>query len=88
MNMFEMIESFPSQIKNQHNSLLDFQFDLSNYKDINNAMATAKKLNVPLQVTANLQQVLNSLIQSGKGKKDHSAILHYVETLAGLEVSK
>ena len=31
MNMFEMIESFPSQIKNQHNSLLDFQFDLSNY---------------------------------------------------------
>ena len=51
-------------------------------------MATAKKLNVPLQVTANLQQVLNSLIQSGKGKKDHSAILHYVEPLAGLEVSK
>ena len=38
MNMFEMIESFPSQIKNQHNSLLDFQFDLSNYKDINNVL--------------------------------------------------
>ena len=64
-----------------------FRIEL-HYKDINNAMATAKKLNVPLQVTANLQQVLNSLIQSGKGKKDHSAILHYVETLAGLEVSK
>ena len=51
-------------------------------------MATAKSLGVPIQVTANLQQILSSLMQSGKGKNDHSAILHYVESLSGVEVKK
>ena len=64
-----------------------FRIEL-HYKDINNAMSTAKSLGVPLQVTANLQQILSSLMQSGKGKNDHSAILHYVESLSGVEVKK
>jgi 2-hydroxy-3-oxopropionate reductase len=63
-----------------------FRIEL-HFKDINNAMATAKELNVPLQVTANLQQVLTSLIEMGDGKNDHSAILRYVERISGVEVS-
>ena len=56
------------------------------YKDINNAMETARELNVPLQVTANLQQVLTSLVVGGNGKDDHSGILKYVESVSGVEV--
>ena len=62
-----------------------FRIEL-HYKDINNAMETARALNVPLQVTANLQQVLTSLVVSGDGQNDHSGILRYVEQLAGVEV--
>jgi 2-hydroxy-3-oxopropionate reductase len=62
-----------------------FRIEL-HYKDINNAMATARELNVPLQVTANLQQVLGALVQSGDGANDHAAILKYVERLSGVEV--
>lgn len=62
-----------------------FRIEL-HYKDINNAMATARDLNVPLQVTANLQQVLGALVQWGEGTNDHAGILRYVEQLAGVEV--
>ena len=62
-----------------------FRIEL-HYKDINNAMETARELNVPLQVTANLQQVLTSLVVSGNGKDDHSGILKYVEAVSGVEV--
>jgi 2-hydroxy-3-oxopropionate reductase len=51
-------------------------------------MQAARELNVPLQVTANLQQVLASLVVAGDGKLDHSGILRYVERLAGVEVKK
>ncbi len=64
-----------------------FRIEL-HYKDINNAMETARALNVPLQVTANLQQVLTSLVVSGDGRNDHSGILRYVEQLAGVEVKE
>jgi len=57
-------------------------------KDVNNAMQTAKELQVPLQVTANLQQVLTALVADGKGKLDHSGILHFVEKNALVEVKK
>jgi len=57
------------------------------YKDINNAMQTANALDLPLQVTSNLQQVLAALMEWGKGKNDHSAILHYVEQLSGVTVT-
>ena len=64
-----------------------FRIEL-HYKDINNAMETAKALQIPLQVTANLQQVLTALVNSGDGGNDHSGILRYVEKLAGVEVRK
>jgi 2-hydroxy-3-oxopropionate reductase len=63
-----------------------FRIEL-HYKDINNAVQTANSLNLPLQVTANLQQVLAALMEWGKGKNDHSAILHYVEQLSGVIVT-
>ena len=59
-----------------------FRIEL-HYKDINNAVQTANSLNLPLQVTANLQQVLAALMEWGQGKDDHSAILSYVEKLSG-----
>lgn len=64
-----------------------FRIEL-HYKDINNAMETARDLNVPLQVTSNLQQVLTSLVVNGDGRNDHSGILRYVEQLAGVEVKE
>ena len=62
-----------------------FRIEL-HYKDINNAMEAARDLNIPLQVTANLQQVLTSLVTKGEGKSDHSAIAKHVEDLAGGEI--
>lgn len=62
-----------------------FRIEL-HYKDINNAMETARALNVPLQVTANLQQVLTALVVNGDGRNDHSGILRFVEQIAGVEV--
>ena len=64
-----------------------FRIEL-HYKDINNAMEAARDLDVPLQVTSNLQQVLTSLMIQGEGKSDHSAIAKYVEQLAGVEIKK
>jgi len=64
-----------------------FRIEL-HWKDINNVMQTARELQVPLQVSANLQQVLSSLMVGGKGKLDHSAILQFVEEQSGVEVRK
>jgi len=36
MNMLEMIKSFPSQIESQYKSLLELEFDLNKYKNIEN----------------------------------------------------
>ena len=57
-------------------------------KDITNAIQTANELNVPMQVTANLHQVLTSLVLNGKGKLDHSGILQFVEEQSTIEVKK
>jgi 2-hydroxy-3-oxopropionate reductase len=64
-----------------------FRIEL-HYKDINNAMQTARELNIPLPVTANLQQVLGSLVINGNGTNDHAGILKYVEAAAAVEVKR
>ena len=64
-----------------------FRIEL-HYKDINNAMQTARELNIPLPVTANLQQVLGSLVINGHGTNDHAGILKYVEAAASVEVKR
>ena len=57
-------------------------------KDITNAMETANELQLPLQVTSNLHQVLKALVIEGNGKDDHSGILKFVENQSGVEVKK
>ena len=63
-----------------------FRIEL-HYKDINNAAKTADQLELPLQVTANLQQVMKALVGWGEGGNDHSGILSYVEKLSGVTVT-
>ena len=57
-------------------------------KDLRNVLQTAGELNVPLPVTALVQQMLGSLINDGEQEADHSAILHFIEQLAGVEVQR
>ena len=57
-------------------------------KDLRNVLQTAGELNVPLPVTALVQQMLGSLINDGDQESDHSAILHFIEKLAGVEVTR
>lgn len=57
-------------------------------KDLRNVLQTAQELNVPLPVTALVQQMLGSLVNDGDQDADHAAILHFVEKLAHVEVRK
>ncbi|MSQ07130.1 MAG: 2-hydroxy-3-oxopropionate reductase [Dehalococcoidia bacterium] len=57
-------------------------------KDLRNVLQTAQELNVPLPVTALVQQMLGSLMNDGEGDNDHSAILHFLERMAKVEVRK
>ena len=55
-------------------------------KDLNNAMATARDLGVPVPVTSLMQQVLGALVNDGKGDLDHSAIAQFIEGMAHTEI--
>ena len=55
-------------------------------KDLRNVLQTAQDLNVPLPVTALVQQMLGSLVNDGEQEADHSALLKFVEELSGIEV--
>lgn len=57
-------------------------------KDLRNVLQTAQELNVPLPVTALVQQMLGALVNDGEAELDHSAILHFLERLAKVEVRK
>ena len=57
-------------------------------KDLRNVLLTAQELNVPLPVTALLQQMLGALVNDGKQELDHSAILTFLEGLAKVEVRR
>ena len=57
-------------------------------KDLRNVLQTAQELNVPLPVTALVQQMLGSLVNDGDQESDHSAILHFLEKMAHVEVKK
>ena len=57
-------------------------------KDLRNVLQTAQELNVPLPVTALLQQMLGSLVNDGEQDLDHSASLHFLEKLSHVEVKK
>lgn len=51
-------------------------------KDLNIALSTARAIDVPLPVTALVDQFITSLIAAGRGNLDHSAILTELEDLA------
>ncbi len=57
-------------------------------KDLNNALITGKELDVPLPVTALVQQMLAALIADGKGDNDHGGICNFMEKIANIEVRK
>jgi len=55
-------------------------------KDLRNALKTAEANSVCLPLTAQVQQMLSSLIANGKGELDHSAIATFVEAASRVEV--
>jgi 2-hydroxy-3-oxopropionate reductase len=57
-------------------------------KDLRNALLAAESMKVPLPLTSLLQQILMTLMNEGKGDLDHSAIVNFIEDLAGIEVRK
>ena len=57
-------------------------------KDLRNVLQTGDQLNVPLPVTALVQQMLGALINDGESEADHSAILHYLEGMSKVEVKR
>ena len=56
-------------------------------KDLHNALLTGKDLGVPLPVTSLVQQMIGSLVNSGKGDADHSAIATFIEDMAKTTIS-
>ncbi len=57
-------------------------------KDLRNVLQTAQELNIPLPVTAQVQQMIGALINEGESEADHSAILHFLEGMAKVEVKR
>ena len=57
-------------------------------KDLRNVLQAAQELNVPLPATALVQQMLGALVNAGESEADHSALLHFVENLADIEVKR
>jgi 2-hydroxy-3-oxopropionate reductase len=57
-------------------------------KDLRNALLVAESMKVSLPFTSLAQQVLMSLMNSGRGDLDHSAIATFVEDMAKVEVKK
>ena len=55
-------------------------------KDLRNALLAGESLKVSLPLTSLVQQMLISLINEGKGGLDHSAIVTFIERMAGIEV--
>jgi 2-hydroxy-3-oxopropionate reductase len=57
-------------------------------KDLRNALLAAESMKVSLPFTSLAQQVLMALMNAGSGDLDHSAIVHFIETMARTEVQK
>ena len=57
-------------------------------KDLRNALLAAESAKVSLPLTSLVQQMLMALMNEGKGQLDHSAIVQFIERMAGIEVAK
>lgn len=56
-------------------------------KDLNNALRTARELDVPLPVTSLVQQMIGALVNTDRGDRDHSAIANFIEDMAARQIS-
>jgi 2-hydroxy-3-oxopropionate reductase len=56
-------------------------------KDLNNALLTGQALNVPLPVTALVQQMIGALVNNDKGDRDHGGIANFIEEMAATTIS-
>jgi 2-hydroxy-3-oxopropionate reductase len=57
-------------------------------KDLRNALLAAESMKVSLPLTSTVQQMLMALMNEGKGNLDHSAIVMFLEKMAGVEIKK
>jgi len=57
-------------------------------KDLRNALLAAESMKVALPLTSSVQQMLMALMNEGKGDQDHSAIVTFIEQMAGIEVKR
>ena len=55
-------------------------------KDLRNALLAGESMKVSLPLTSLVQQMLIALMNEGKGGLDHSAIVTFIERMAGIEV--
>jgi 2-hydroxy-3-oxopropionate reductase len=57
-------------------------------KDLRNALLAAEAMKVSLPFTSLVQQMLIALMNEGHGNLDHSAIVRFIEEMAGIEVAR
>jgi len=57
-------------------------------KDLRNALLAAESMKVSLPFTSLVQQMLMALMNDGKANLDHSAIVTFLEEMAGVEIKK
>ncbi len=57
-------------------------------KDLRNALLAAESMRISLPLTSMVQQMIIALMNEGKESLDHSAIVTFIERLAGAEVRK
>jgi 2-hydroxy-3-oxopropionate reductase len=61
-----------------------FKIDL-HFKDLGLIMEAARSLQVPLPTTAVVQELFSALRVKGRGGLDHSAVITFIEDLAGVQ---
>lgn len=59
-----------------------------NHKDIKNVLATAHGIDVPVFMSAQLFEIMQTLMASGHMNDDHGGIVQFFEKLANIEVKK
>lgn len=59
-----------------------------NHKDIKNVINTAHDIDVPMPLTAQLFEIMQTLKVSGHMGDDHAGIVQYFEQLAGVQVKR
>jgi 2-hydroxy-3-oxopropionate reductase len=59
-----------------------------NRKDINNVLATAHDIDMPMPLSSQLFEIMQALKVSGHMNDDHGGIVQYFELLAGVTVQK